>query len=137
MSDHEKPAWMTDDQVEAMAWELEVAMMRIRKDPRAALADGLAKIRATMLAEYKADAAKRKADLAKADAEYLAKADAELRAKMAAAEAKLCAKMEAIEAKIEAEFAAAAAEIRAALAEPLRRHNAAEAEPDAAARALQ
>jgi len=101
--------------------------MKIRKDPRAALADGLAKIRATMLAEYTADMAKRRTDLAKAYAEYLARADAELRAKMEAAEAKLCAKMEAIEAKIEAEFAAAAAEVRAALAERLRQHNASEA----------
>jgi hypothetical protein len=51
MSDHA----MNEDQVEAMAWELETKMMEIRKDPRAALTAGLARIRSIMLAEYKAD----------------------------------------------------------------------------------
>jgi hypothetical protein len=35
----EKPA-MTDDEIETLAWDLEVAMMEIRKDPRAALTAG-------------------------------------------------------------------------------------------------
>ena len=67
---------MTEDEIETMAWDLEVAMMEIRKDPRAALTAGLAGVRTTMLAEYEADMAKRKADLAKADAEFLAKVEA-------------------------------------------------------------
>jgi len=41
MTDPEKPAWKTDDQIEAIAWQLETAMASINKDPRAALLKGL------------------------------------------------------------------------------------------------
>jgi hypothetical protein len=122
-------AEMTEDEIETLAWELEPKMMAIRKDPRAALADGLAKIRATMLAEYEADMAQRQANLdadmarrvAALDAEFaaqlrtkLAAADTRLRDKVEAAEAQLRAKMQAAEAQIEAQFAALIADLRAA-----------------------
>jgi hypothetical protein len=59
---------MSEDEIEKLAWELETKMMEIRRDPRAALAAGLARIRETMCAEYEADMAKRETGLAKADA---------------------------------------------------------------------
>ena len=70
MSDHEKPA-LTEGEIETMAWDLETKMMKIRKDPQAALAEGLAKIRAQQLAEMRAL-------WAKVEAEILAKRDAVL-----------------------------------------------------------
>jgi hypothetical protein len=135
---------LTEDEIETLAWELEPKMMAIRKDPRAALADGLAKIRSTMLAEYEAYMAKKGADF---DAEFAAfktakieavdaqlrdktqAAEAQLRAKMEAAEAQLRTKVEAAEAKIEAQFAALIADLRAATAARLRQRNAAEPDP--------
>ena len=94
MSDHEKPA-MSDDEIETMAWQLETAMMEIRKDPRAALTAGLARVRSIMRAEM--DTAQ-SADMAKANAEFAAL--------MARAEAKVEAKFAELEGKVEAEFAA-------------------------------
>ena len=115
---------MTEDEIETMAWDLEVAMMEIRKDPRAALTAGLAGVRTTMLAEYKADMAKRKADLAKADAEFLVKVEAAFAAKMAKIEAEFEAKLRAKIEAVEAEFAKLMAELRA-------QRNAAEPAPPA------
>jgi len=80
---------MSEDDIETMAWELESKMMEIRKDPRAALTAGLARIRATMLAETKAYMAEGRAKL---EAER-AKREAELDAQFAAAEAELDALM--------------------------------------------
>jgi len=54
---------MHEDEIEAMAWELETAMMRIRQDPRAALAAGLAS--AEMQADWAKIRAKREAAMAK------------------------------------------------------------------------
>jgi inorganic pyrophosphatase/exopolyphosphatase len=113
----EKPA-MTDDEIETLAWDLEVAMMEIRKDPRAALTAGLAGVRTTMLAEYKADMAKRKADLAKADAEFLVKVEAAFAAKMSKIEAEFEAKLRAKVEAVEAKFAKLMAELRAASGQP-------------------
>jgi hypothetical protein len=104
MSDHEKPA-MSEDDIETMAWELETKMMEIRKDPRAALTAGLAKIRTTMLAEYKADVAKMRA---------------EYKADMAKMLAEFAALKAARTATFEAEFAALTADLCGACAENLR-----------------
>jgi F0F1-type ATP synthase membrane subunit b/b' len=126
MSD--EPA-MSDEQIETMAWELETKMMAIRKDPRAALADGLAKARATMLAKYKADLetkmaeaeAQRETKLAEAEARLeteLAKRVANLNALFAAELEKRVAKLDAMfaaeEVKAKAELAALTSDIRAA-----------------------
>jgi hypothetical protein len=115
---------MTEDEIESMAWQLETKMMEIRGDPRAALTDGLAKIRSMMLAEYKAYMAKKKADL---DAEFAALEAAKVAKLEAILESKLRARMEAAEAKIEAMLA----ELRAACAERLRQRKAAELAPPA------
>jgi cell division protein FtsB len=78
MTDHEKPAWKIDDQIEAIAWQLETAMASINKDPRAALLKGLEKVRLQFLAEMDARWAKFEAEMrAKREAEF-AKQDAEL-----------------------------------------------------------
>src|SRR5262249_23717354 len=78
MTDHEKPAWKTDDQIEAIAWQLETAMASINKDPRAALLKGLEKLRLQFLAEMDARWAKFEAEMRdRREAEY-AKQDAEL-----------------------------------------------------------
>src|SRR5215510_7811068 len=73
--------------IRSMAWKLETTMMRIRQDPRAALAAGLARIRSMMRAEMEADwakiRAKREAAMAKSEAEWaslVADLTAELRA---------------------------------------------------------
>jgi hypothetical protein len=104
MSDHEKPA-LTEGEIETMAWDLETKMMKIRKDPQAALAEGLAKIRAQQLAEMRAL-------WAKVEAEILAKRDAVL------------AQLEERRVKREEEWAglmsSASAELRAAFAEFIR-----------------
>jgi len=124
MSDHERA--MSDDQIETMAWELETKMMEIRKDPRAALADGLAKIRAMMLAELRAamdaDRARMQADFAKA------------RAERDAAFAQMRAERDAYLEKLAAEWvdhlSSASTELRAAFADfiRLRQRKAAEAD---------
>src|SRR5215831_50763 len=107
MSDHEKP--MTDEQVEAMAWELESKMMEIRKDPRAALTAGLARIQATIVAKMQADL---KADIAKFEAE--------LASLMAANKEAFQASKEALQATFDALIADLTPELRAALADGLR-----------------
>jgi len=80
----EKPA-MSEEEIETLVWELEPRLMEIRRDPRAALTAGLAKIRETMLAEYKAYHAKKEADL-----------DAEFAARLAKMEARFDALMEEV-----------------------------------------
>jgi len=101
MSD--QPA-MSEAEIETTAWDLEAKMMEIRRDPRAALTNELAKIRSTMLAEYKAYFAKKEADL---DAHY-AKKEADLDAAFAARLAK-------IEARFDATMADLTPELRACL----------------------
>src|SRR5262249_8617731 len=108
------------DEIEKLAWELETKMMEIRRDPRAALAAGLARIRETMCAEYEADMAKRENGLAKADAEFAAeraKVKAEFAAERARVKAEHAALMAAEEAKVKMELAALTADLRAARAE--------------------
>jgi hypothetical protein len=80
---------MSEDDIETTAWQLEAKMQAIRRDPRAALTAGLARIRATMHAETKAYMAEGRAKL---EAER-AKRKAELDAQFAAAEAELDALM--------------------------------------------
>jgi len=103
----------TEDEIEALAWELEAKMMEIRKDPRAALTAELARIRAATLAEYRADMAKRKAELAKHSAEKEAEFDAKLYALWTT-------KIQAFEARFEAMMAEVPAELRAAFADGIR-----------------
>ena len=103
MSDHA----MNEDQVEAMAWELETKMMEIRKDLRAALTAGLARIRSTMLAEVQAWWAKKQAEIEEEWAKRRAKREEEWAKRCAQREeewAKWCAQREAEMAKLEAEW---------------------------------
>ena len=90
---------MSEDEIETMAWQLESKMAEIRADPRAALTDGLAKIRSMMLAEYKAHFEKM------------------LEAKMAKLDALMAEELAKRQAWIEAEFADLMSDLRAARAD--------------------
>jgi hypothetical protein len=133
MADREKPA-MTEDEIETTAWALETKMMEIRKDPRAALTAGLARIRATMLAKVQAWWAKKQAEIEEEWAKRRAKREEEWTKRCAQREeewAKWCAQREAEMAKLEAEWArsSASAELRAAFADFIRLRQREAAEP--------
>jgi hypothetical protein len=94
---------LSEDDIEAMAWELETKMMEIRKDPRAALTAGLARIWSIMHAETKAYwekvCAAREAKMAEDRAELeteMAEDRAELKALMAARREEIEAEADAL-----------------------------------------
>jgi len=111
---------MTEKEIDTMAWQLEQKMMEIRKDPRAALTSGLARIRETMVAELEAYHAKKeteyKAHVAKKEAEY----NAYIAKKEADIDAAFAAKLRTMEAKFDAAMAEVPVELRACLEDGIR-----------------
>ena len=103
---------MTEDEIEMVAWKLETKMMEIRRDPRAALTAGLAKIRATMLADWEKRLAAKDAKMAEAEA----KLETELEKRVAELDALFAAKLEKRVAKLDAMFAAGEVKAKAELA---------------------